>query len=158
MKKHIAPGLPVLVVSILLIAACSGGKGTTGSDIQKLADGYYTAEAAAYDDYGWKEYITIYVDNGNISTVEYNAKNPSGFLKSWDMDYMRHMGAKSGTYPTAYGREYSAALLRLQGPEGIDVLTGATYSYNTFKILAATAISQARANNKTVALVELPGN
>jgi major membrane immunogen (membrane-anchored lipoprotein) len=72
------------------------------------------------------------------------------------MDYMRLMGSRSGTYPTAYSREYSAALLRLQEPEGIDALTGATDSYRSFKILAATAISLARANNKNVALVELP--
>jgi major membrane immunogen (membrane-anchored lipoprotein) len=155
MKKHTAPGLPVLVMSILLIAACSGGRGTTGSGIQKLEDGYYTAEAASYDSYGWKEYITIFVDNNRIVTVEYNARNASGLLKSWDMDYMRLMGARSGTYPTAYSREYSAALLRLQELEGIDALTGATDSYKSFKILAATAISQARTNNKNVVLVEL---
>jgi major membrane immunogen (membrane-anchored lipoprotein) len=156
MKKCVAPGLPALAMSILLIAACSGGEGSSGGE--KLADGYYTAEAASYDDCGWKEYITIFVDNNRIVTVEYNAKNASGFLKSWDMEYMRLMGAQSGTYPTAYSREYSAALLRLQEPEGIDALTGATDSYRSFKILAAKAIAQAKTDNKNVALVELSGN
>jgi major membrane immunogen (membrane-anchored lipoprotein) len=156
MQKRIVPGLPVLAVLILLIAACSDGKGSDGAGSQKLADGYYSAEAASYDSHGWKEYISIFVINNRIVTVEYNAKNASGFLKSWDMDYMRSMGALSGTYPTAYSREYSAALLRLQQPEGIDVLTGATDSYYSFKILAETAIAQAKANNKNVALVELP--
>jgi major membrane immunogen (membrane-anchored lipoprotein) len=159
LKKHTVPGLPVMALSMLLSASCASGTGGSGGGGggQKLADGYYTAEAASYDRYGWKEYITIYVDNNNIVTVEYNAKNASGFLKSWDMDYMRLMGARSGTYPTAYSREYSAALLRLQEPEGIDALAGATDSYRSFKILAATAISQARAKNKSVALVELSG-
>jgi major membrane immunogen (membrane-anchored lipoprotein) len=144
-------------VLMALAAACPGGGGGGGSRAQRLADGYYTAEAARFDSHGWKEYITIYIENNNIVTVEYNAKNASGFLKSWDMDYMRVMGALSGTYPTAYSREYSAALLRLQTPEGIDALAGATNSYINFKILAATAISQARARNKNVALIELPG-
>jgi major membrane immunogen (membrane-anchored lipoprotein) len=156
MKKRAVPGLPALAMSLLLIAACSGGAESPGGE--KLADGYYTAEAASYDRYGWKEYLTIFVDNSRIVTVEYNAKNASGFLKSWDMDYMRLMGSQAKTYPTAYSREYSAALLRLQGPEGIDALTGATDSYRSFKILAATAIAQARANDTNVALVELPGN
>jgi major membrane immunogen (membrane-anchored lipoprotein) len=155
-KEHTVSGLPVLAVLMLLIAACSGGEGA-GSGGQKLADGYYAAEAAFYDSHGWKEYIAIYVDNNNIVTVDYNAKNASGFLRSWDMNYMRLMGALTGTYPAAYGREYSAALLRLQEPEGIDALAGATTSCNSFKILAATAISRAKAADKSVALVELPG-
>jgi major membrane immunogen (membrane-anchored lipoprotein) len=158
MSKNIVPALPGLPILILLVASCTIGGKNAGSGSQKLADGYYTAEAAAYDSHGWKDYITIYIDNGNIVTVEYDAKNSSGFLRSWDMDYMRFMGARLGTYPTVYSREYSAALLRLQGPEGIDAITGATNSYTSFKILAATAISQARVNNKNVALVELPSH
>jgi major membrane immunogen (membrane-anchored lipoprotein) len=160
-KKNItkyAPGLPLLALWLLLAASCGGGEGG-GPGGAKLANGYYTAEAAAFNSHGWKEYITIYVDNNNIVTVDYDAKNASGFPRSWDMDYMRSMVALEGrTYPTAYGREYSMALLRLQQPEGIDALAGATESYKCFKILAATAISQARANNKEVALVELPAH
>jgi major membrane immunogen (membrane-anchored lipoprotein) len=156
MKKHTVPCLPLLTAAIFLAASCSDGGGSAGSGGQKLADGYYTAEAMSYNSHGWKEYITICVDNNNIVTVDYDAKNASGFPRSWDMDYMRFMVAHGWSYPTAYGREYSAALLRLQEPEGIDALTGATDSYTSFKILAATAISQARAGNKNVALVELP--
>jgi major membrane immunogen (membrane-anchored lipoprotein) len=158
MKKNAAPGLPALAVAILLLASCSAGGEGAGSAGQKLADGYYTAEATSYNTHGWKDYITIYVDNNNIVTVEYDAKNSSGFLRSWDMDYMRLMGAQTGIYPTLYGREYSAALLRLQKPDGIDVISGASYSYASFKILAAMAISQARANDKNVAFAELPSH
>jgi major membrane immunogen (membrane-anchored lipoprotein) len=155
-KKHTVQGPPVMAVLTLLIVSCSGGEGSAGFGGQKLADGYYAAEAESYNSHGWKEYIAIYVDNNNIVTVDYNAKNASGFLRSWDMDYMRLMGSLMGTYPAAYGREYSAALLRLQASEGIDALAGATNSCDNFKILAATAISRARAKDKSVALVELP--
>jgi major membrane immunogen (membrane-anchored lipoprotein) len=158
MKKNTAPVLPGLSMLIFLIASCTIGEKDAGVGGQKLADGYYTAEAAFYDSHGWKDYITIYVDNNNIVTVEYDAKNSSGFLKSWDMDYMRLMGVRLGTYPTIYNREYSAALLRLQEPEGIDAIAGATHSYASFKILAATAISQARANNKSVVKTKLPSH
>jgi major membrane immunogen (membrane-anchored lipoprotein) len=155
MKKYTLPGLPLLA-AFLLFASCASREGRDGSGSQKLANGYYTAESRSYDSYGWKEYITIYVDNNRIATVDYDAKNITGFPRSWDMDYMRLMVTRKGTYPTAYGREYAAALLRLQKPEGIDALAGATNSYHSFKILAERAISQAKANDKNIALVELP--
>jgi major membrane immunogen (membrane-anchored lipoprotein) len=120
-----------------------------------LADGYYTAEVASFDAYGWKEFVSIYVNNNKIATVEYNAKNESGFIKSWDMDYMRVMNAADGTYPNKYTRAYSVSLLNRQDPHRIDALAGATYSYITFRLLAAAAIAQARAGDKNVALVDL---
>jgi major membrane immunogen (membrane-anchored lipoprotein) len=151
MKKHTG-----LILLMLLTVSCSNGEGGGISGGKRMADGYYTAEAAGFDRHGWKEYITIYIANNRIVTVEYNARNASGFLKSWDVDYMRRIGAANNTYPTAFNREYSTALLRLQQTDGIDALTGATDSYNSFKILADTAIARARAGDKSVAIVELP--
>jgi major membrane immunogen (membrane-anchored lipoprotein) len=122
----------------------------------RIANGYYTAEADAFDEFGWKEYITIYVDNNRIVTVEYDAKNTSGFLKSWDMNYMRQMNALGGNYPSKYTRYYATALLNRQNPERIDVLSGATVSFYSFKKLAAAVLQQAKAGDKKVAQVELP--
>ena len=31
------------------------------------------------------------VKGGSIVSVEYNAENPSGFIKSWDNAYMQNM-------------------------------------------------------------------
>ena len=120
----------------------------------ELADGFYTAEAAVFDEHGWKEYITIYVYANSIVTVEYNAKNASGFIKSWDMEYMRTMNAVDGTYPNRYTREYAEALLLRQTPEQVDAISGATHSYVTFLQLAEAAIAQARAGDANVAFVE----
>jgi hypothetical protein len=39
----------------------------------RLHDGYFTAEADDFDTHGWKEFISICVNNGSITTVEYNA-------------------------------------------------------------------------------------
>ncbi|WP_010258005.1 major membrane immunogen [Treponema primitia] len=143
-----------LFVSLLLVlglSACSVSE--SGGD--KLQDGYFTAAAAEFDANGWKECITIYIDNNRIVTVEYNAKNASGFLKSWDMEYMRQMSAVAGNYPTKYTRVYAQALLNRQDPDKIDALAGATHSYKSFKVLARAVIDQARAGDKKVALVEL---
>ncbi|MFP3042514.1 FMN-binding protein [Treponema primitia] len=145
-----------MFVSLLLVlglSACSIGK--PGGD--KLPDGYFTAAAAEFDAHGWKEFITIYIDNNRIVTVEYNAKNASGFLKSWDMEYMRQMNAVTGNYPTKYTRGYAQALLNRQDPNKIDAIAGATDSYKSFKILARAVIDQARAGDKKVAQVELSG-
>lgn len=131
------------------LSACS----TTASEMK---DGYYTAEAADFDQYGWKEFITVYVNNNKIITVEYNAKNASGFIKSWDLDYMRTMNSECGTYPNEYARSYSVSLLNWQDPAKVDAVTGATHSYSSFQVLAEAVIAQARAGDKQVAFVTLP--
>ena len=136
----------LLFLSLLLL--CCGSK---EGDLQ---DGYYTAEAAAFDEYGWKEFVTIFVNNAKITTVEYNAKNGSGFIKSWDMDYMRIMNRTSGTYPNEYTRFYEAQLITRQNPDHVDALTGATQSYKRFISLARAVISRAITGDTSVALID----
>ena len=80
----------ILFLLTVLLTACSGK--------QDLQDGYYTAQALEFS-HGWKEYVTIMVKGGSIVSVEYNAENPSGFIKSWDNAYMQTMLHSNGTYP-----------------------------------------------------------
>lgn len=138
----------VLTLIILILAtlfpACAQGD-------PKMRDGYYSAEAANFDANGWKEYISIYVRDNKIVTVEYNARNSSGFIQSWDVDYMRAMFAQSGAYPSEYTRNYAVSLLNWQNPDNVDPITGAS-----FQLLAKAAIEQAKAGDKQVALVEIP--
>ncbi len=61
----------ILVLLLLVMSLTASSEETAG-----LQDGYYTAQAADFN-FGWKEYITIMVK-------EYNAENPSGFIKSWE--------------------------------------------------------------------------
>jgi major membrane immunogen (membrane-anchored lipoprotein) len=150
----------LLLFLAFLFSACSGifsGGPSPFRGRDRLLDGHYTAEAFSFDSYGWKEFVSVYINQGKIVTVDYNAKNASGFIKSWDMDYMRRMNAGSGTYPNKYARGYALALLNRQDPERIDVLTGATDSYISFKLLATAVLNQARAGNREVAFVEIPG-
>ncbi|MDR1884719.1 MAG: FMN-binding protein [Synergistaceae bacterium] len=144
-----------LLLLALIIAAAGAYKYlSTGSGNREiLRDGYYSAESASYD-HGWKEFITIYVNNGKIVNVEYNAKNASGFIKSWDMEYMRVMNRAVGNYPNRYTRSYASALLSGQGSTEIDAVSGATDSYSSFKALAGAVVTQARAGDKRVAYVE----
>lgn len=138
------------ILMCMLLSACSQ------TQVSQMQDGYYTAEAAHFDAHGWKEFMTIYVNNNKIVTVEYNAKNASGFIKSWDMNYMRDMMANDGTYPNKYARDYAAGLLNKQNPDAVDALSGATHSYGSFKLLAEAVIAQAKTGDKSVVFVEFP--
>lgn len=142
-----------LLALILMAATFCACANTRPSD---LKDGYYSAEAATYDEHGWKEFVTIFVSNSRIAAVEYNAQNASGFIKSWDNEYMRVMNQINGTYPNKYARAYAADLLFRQNPSKVDTIAGATHSCISFKLLAEAAIEQARTGDKNVASVPIP--
>lgn len=137
-----------LIVSLIILSvfytACSDNT---------LKDGYYTAEMAEYD-FGWKEYVTITVKNGEIVSAEYNAKNVGGFIKSWDNAYMRNMNGISGTYPNKYTREYANQLFEKQNYESIDTISGATSSGENFKLLAKAVTEQAQKGDSSVIYVQ----
>lgn len=152
MMRRVWQGAAVLAMAALVMVF----PGCAGSELE-MQPGYYTAEAADYDSYGWKAFMTIYVSGDSIVTIDYDARNASGLLRSWDEHFMKEMYDIQGVYPNQYIREYCNALLNRQSPERVDAVSGATYSLNNFRMLAQAAITQARAGDKSVALVELPG-
>ena len=144
--KRIFVILVRLLLTASLLTACGNQTG--------LQDGYYTAQVSEFS-HGWKEYITILVKGGSIVSVEYNAENASGFIKSWDNAYMQTMRQSSGTYPNEYTRYYANQLLEGQGESGIDALAGATSSHGTFQVLAQAVVEQARKGDSSIALVDV---
>jgi len=136
-----------LLILILLVSCAK--------DSSVLIDGYYSAEVAEFDSHGWKEFLTICVSNGKIILVEYNAYNPAGFVKTWDMDHMREMNAMFGTYASSYTRIYARQFLENQSTEGIDVISGATVSHSVFTALANAVLARAHEGNKNTAFVEI---
>ena len=144
MKRTIS--IALLCLLLLSLTAC-------GSETAGLQDGYYTAQAAEFS-HGCKEFITIMVKGGKIVSVEYNAENASGFIKSWDNTYMQAMLHDTGTYPNEYTRYYAGQLLDGQGEEEIDAMTGATSSYGSFQKLEAAVIEQAKQGNSSIAIVD----
>ena len=143
MRRIIRTLLPLLLE--FLLAGCGKTEG--------LQDGYYTAQASEYH-FGWKEYVTIIVKGGRIVSVEYNAENASGFIKSWDNAYMQTMLHSNGTYPNEYTRYYAGQLLEGQGEDEIDALSGATSSYGSFQKLEAAVLEQAKKGDSSIALVD----
>ena len=144
MKRILAVCLCLLLTAPLL-AGCTSGTA--------LQDGYYTAQMSQFS-HGWREYITILVKGGSIVSVEYNAENASGFIKSWDNAYMQNMLHTNGTYPNEYTRYYANQLLEGQGEDGIDVIAGATSSHGTFQLLAQAVLEQARKGDSSIVTVE----
>ena len=144
MKRILVMGLSLLLTASLL-ASCGGQT--------ELQDGYYTAQAAAFS-HGWKEYVTILVKGGAILSVEYNAENASGFIKSWDNAYMQTMLHSNGTYPNQYTRNYANQLLEGQSADGIDAITGATSSWGSFQKLALAVLEQARQGDSSIVYVD----
>jgi len=145
-RKRQALLLCLLLLAALFLSSCANTAGA-------MTDGYYSAEMADFDSHGWKEVLTIYVKESIVISVDYEAMNASGFIKSWDMDYMRTMNETDGTYPNKYVRLYSEALLNYQNPEKVQAVTGATHSYHTFQALAIAALEHARTGNTDVAYV-----
>ena len=143
--KRISAILLSLLLLASLLTACGSPTG--------LQDGYYTAQAAEFN-FGWKEYITILVKGGRIISVEYNAENASGFIKSWDNAYMQTMLHSNGTYPNQYTRNYANQLLEEQSADGIDAITGASSSWGSFQKLAQAVLEQARQGDSSIVYVD----
>lgn len=142
MKKIIYTGL---LFSMLLLCGCSSGS--------MMKDGFYTAEMSDYS-HGWKEYLCIMVKDDTIVYAEFNAKDPSGYIKAWDNAYMKNMSAVTHTYPNEYTRAYVTQLVESQSADDIDMISGATHSGGNFEKLAASVIEQAIAGDSCIVIVE----
>ncbi len=134
--------------TVLLFSAFLGGCGSQSG----MKDGFYTAEMSEYS-HGWKEYLCIMVKNDRIVYAEFNAKDPSGYIKAWDNTYMQNMKSVEGTYPNEYTRKYVAQLLEKQTPDEVETISGATHSGDNFLKLSAAVIEQAMKGDSAISIV-----
>ena len=142
MKKYIC--LSLLFLTIALVGCGSSSK---------MKDGFYTAEMADFS-HGWKEYLCIMVKDDTIVYAEFNAKDPSGYIKAWDNAYMENMASVQDTYPNEYTRSYVSKLIDSQSSGTIDTVTGATSSGDNFRKLSEAVIGRAREGNPNTIVVE----
>lgn len=142
MKKII---YTALLFAMLFTCGCG-----SGSDMK---DGFYSAEMSDYS-YGWKEYLCIMVKDDAIVYAEFNAKDPSGYIKAWDNAYMKNMALVSHTYPNEYTRAYVTQPLKAQNADDIDMVSGATQSGDNFKKLSSAVIEQAIQGDSSTVIVE----
>lgn len=104
------------------------------SETMKWKDGTYTAKTEP-DDYGYYGEIELTVANGKIDKVRYDEKDKEG-------------KPKGPEYPYPQGPEsedkYEQRLLETQDPEKVEVITGATQTWERFKETAKEALKKAQ--------------
>lgn len=106
-------------------------QGTTG--MKQWKNGTYTAKTEP-DNYGYYGEIEIVIADGKIDKVSYDEKDQEGTPKGADYPYP--LGPESED-------EFEKRLLETQDPEKVDVITGATQTWERFKETATEALKQA---------------
>jgi major membrane immunogen (membrane-anchored lipoprotein) len=98
------------------------------------------------------------VNNGQITICEFDARNLSGFRRSWDMDYMLgwQSASGSGVRLSNYIISYQNSLVTLQDPRKIQPIPGSRNVHDVFVNLAENAIAQAKSGKRGVVFVKLP--
>lgn len=167
--KKVAMGITAVVASSMLLVACgndnssdkksseepkqSETKKTEAKTDGTMTDGTYKLEEKNFDDKGWKAFASIEVKDGKITKASYDYKNKDGDLKSEDADYEKAMKDKVGTGPQEYLKQLSDALVKSQSASGVDIVTGATHSSETFINCANQLIQAAqRADTTTISI------
>jgi len=127
MKKVLALVL-TLVLAMGVFVGCGGSK---------LTDGTYKAEGAA-DEHGWVEFAEVVVKDGKISSVNFDAVNGEGTLKSEDETYKNNMLNYGGTtHPAEFYTALEEQYMEKQDSTKMDTIAGATTSSgNIVKLLA----------------------
>ena len=168
MKKLIT-GTTILVMSTLLLAACGGGNdkkdtkesSAASSEVAKseekeeaaapeknaggdLQDGEYTLEEKNENN-GYRAVFTMVVKDGKITESKYDNINKDGKSKTEDEDYNKMMEEKAGNSPEKFIPELNESLVAAQSADGVDVVTGATHSAESFKNYAQQLIQAAQA-------------
>lgn len=147
MKKLIK--LLAVVACVLAFTACAEESFTN------LQDGTYRAEYKNFDVYGWKDYIEITVEDGEISELVFDAVNmENDTLKSEDENYKTQMEPIVGTYPAKYNADLINQFLESGKISAVDVVAGATQSTGSFKTLLTNIVPNIKAGDTTVVLVD----
>lgn len=163
--KKIITGTTVLVMSTLLLAACGGSKdketkessAPASSEVAAssseesaasgdLKDGEYTLEEKNENN-GYRAVFTIVVKDGKITESKYDNINAEGKSKVDDAEYNKSMKEKAGASPEEFIPALNKALVESQTAEGVEVVTGATHSSDSFKEYAKQLIEAAKEGN-----------
>ena len=109
-----------------------------------LADGSYRAEYKNFDKYGWKPFLELVIEDGTVVSANSDYVNKKGKLKSKDAAYNARMKKKCKTSPAEYKPLMEKQLLKKQSAENLDGISGATHSFQNFRILAKSIFKNAK--------------
>ena len=148
MKKIIS--LALCAVMAFGMTACAEGQ----LDATTLVDGTYRAEFLDFDANGWKDYVEVTVEDGELYEVVYDSVDEDDNLKSEDEGYKAEMEAIVGTYPAKYNQDLINQFIKSGKVTSVDIVAGATESTGNFKTLVIAAMENAAAGVEETNVVE----
>lgn len=170
--KHLA--LISMLILSLFLAACGGSNDDAKDDQQNdtekteqtaeedktegektlvagapLQDGTYSLKEVELDEHGWRVEMTITVKDGKIVESNFDYVNADGQLKSADEGYQQAMADKVGVGPADFIPQLNEALVETQNPVDVEVVTGATHSWENFRAYAQMLVQAAQKGDTT---------
>lgn len=162
-------GFAAIALSSLVLAACGGDKkdnttnssSAASSETKKstessapakkvaggdLKDGTYKLEEKNEKN-GYRAVFEMTVKDGKITESKYDNINADGKSKTEDTKYEESMKAKSGVGPKEYIKQLNDSFVKAQSASGVEVVTGATHSSESFQNYAQQLIQAAQAGN-----------
>lgn len=172
-SKKLVAGFTMLAFSALVLGACSSDNKDTANSSSSAAassqttassaatsessaaevtytageamqDGTYKLEEKNYSN-GYRVTFEMTVKDGKITESKYDNINEEGKSKADDADYEKNMKDKAGIGPKEYIEKFNTELVAKQSPTAIDVVTGATHSFESFQNYAQQLIQAAQA-------------
>lgn len=125
-RKGIAWGL-ALIICTFALTGCSSDK--------TYQDGIYTAQFREYDSYGYKDFLTLTVQDGVVTEMVYDAVNEQGAMRTDDQKIQQDMSAVRDTYPKKYTADLVNQYLEKQDIGEVATIAGASWSSESFKTL-----------------------
>lgn len=122
-----------------------------------LHDGTYTVTSKYYDTYGYAQKFTMEVHSGIITKVQFAETSAAGTLRTAIDATWRQNITDSDNYKDL-GDIYqvlTTSLIKKQQSDGIDTVSGATRTCESFKTLAATAISNSKKDEHATPKLDL---
>lgn len=111
-----------------------------------LKDGTYKLEEKNEKN-GYRAVFEMTVKDGKITESKYDNINADGKSKTEDTKYEESMKAKSGVGPKEYIKQLNDSFVKAQSASGVEVVTGATHSSESFENYAQQLIQAAQAGN-----------
>lgn len=111
-----------------------------------LKDGTYKLEEKNEKN-GYRAVFEMTVKGGKITESKYDNINADGKSKTEDTKYEESMKAKSGVGPKEYIKQLNDSFVKAQSASGVEVVTGATHSSESFQNYAQQLIQAAQAGN-----------
>ena len=96
---------------------------------------------------GYRAVFEMTVKDGKITESKYDNINADNKSKTEDTKYEESMKAKSGVGPKEYIKQLNDSFVKAQSASGVEVVTGATHSSESFQNYAQQLIQAAQAGN-----------